>query len=427
MTSLANSIASGMEDSAPAGTECRGNELPDRLDTLCDLIRIPSCSHAGGGDEAAVQGYVEKRMREFGARVTVLDATKVEGFLEHPLCCGPERDYRNRPTIIGEIGPAGAPALLILAHSDTVPYNNEPELWKVTDPFHPLIRDGRIYGRGAGDDKCGVTTVLHLIRHFASQPERMKRRLIFASTVDEENGVGNGLLLLHLAGLRAEAALYLDGTGKFGMIGNLGGSTLYLRPKRIMAQNDLSALADRLHAGCEELSASRSVLFDSHPTFVRNDSRESSVFMRAELNASEPFLVVLFYTLPGEERATVLGQLNAMIASSLGSDAELFAVTCRQPWFEPTSLEECDPWVESFSESFFRVTGRRPDVRAGAKQDSFILRKYSGIPTISFGVSRLRGPGAIHSPDEYITCEDLEFGWSVAKRVVADWLEGGNP
>src|SRR5690606_27022290 len=99
----------------------------DLTETLCDLISIPSCSNAEGGDEGAVQAYVEGRMRQAGARVSIFDVADVKGFLEHPLCSGPERNYCNRPTVIGEIGPASAPALLILAHSDTVSINNEPE------------------------------------------------------------------------------------------------------------------------------------------------------------------------------------------------------------------------------------------------------------------------------------------------------------
>ncbi|MBQ0100797.1 MAG: M20/M25/M40 family metallo-hydrolase, partial [Lachnospiraceae bacterium] len=45
------------------------------------------------------------------------------------------------------------PALDVIAHVDVVPAG---EGWVVTRPFSPMVRDGRVYGRGTADDKCGV-------------------------------------------------------------------------------------------------------------------------------------------------------------------------------------------------------------------------------------------------------------------------------
>ena len=58
----------------------------------------------------------------------------------------------GNPITYGEkfIGP-DAPTVLVYAHMDVMPVD-PPEKW-ISPPFEPVIRDGRIYARGADDDK----------------------------------------------------------------------------------------------------------------------------------------------------------------------------------------------------------------------------------------------------------------------------------
>jgi acetylornithine deacetylase/succinyl-diaminopimelate desuccinylase-like protein len=126
--------------------------MPSRLlDELLDWLRIPSIS-TGGGDPADLEraaAWVVQRINAAGGEGRLVTTN-------------------GNPLAVGELraGRPDAPTVLIYGHYD-VQSVGDPAAW-TTPPFAPEIRDGRVYARGAADDKGNFLPLLHVACELAA-------------------------------------------------------------------------------------------------------------------------------------------------------------------------------------------------------------------------------------------------------------------
>ena len=169
------------------------------MEDLKKIVRIPSISSlpAHAGDIKTCASHLAAEMRRCGARVTRVMPTPL-----HPMVYG---EWPRVP---------GAPTVLVYGHYDVQPVDPLGE-WK-TPPFQPSVRGGKLYGRGAIDDKGQVYLHLKALESLSKNggvPINVK----FISEGEEEYGSPSleGFLRRNRKMLAADA-LFVSDTGMYG-------------------------------------------------------------------------------------------------------------------------------------------------------------------------------------------------------------------
>jgi acetylornithine deacetylase/succinyl-diaminopimelate desuccinylase-like protein len=118
----------------------------------------------------------------------------------------------GHPVVLGEwLGAPDAPTILVYGHYDVQPPGDE-SAWD-TPPFSPSVRDGRIYARGATDDKGPVLVALEVAEAFLDQVGALPLNVRFLIEGEEEIGSPSlaGFLRDHRAELAADLVVSADG------------------------------------------------------------------------------------------------------------------------------------------------------------------------------------------------------------------------
>ena len=138
---------------------------------LKEFLRIPSIStnEENKGDMQKCADYVERKMREAG-----LSKTKVFQTEGHPI-------------VYGEwLGAKGKPTVLFYGHYDVQPVD-PIELWQ-TPPFEPVVKDGKIWARGATDDKGQLFVHIKSVEAYLKETGELPLNVKFLIEGEEEIG-----------------------------------------------------------------------------------------------------------------------------------------------------------------------------------------------------------------------------------------------
>lgn len=130
------------------------NLMPSIVEDLASLVRIPSCGFPGFDPEPVRQSAE--------AVTTLLKQAGIDDVQMFEIKGG-------HPAVFGQIAaPAGKPTVLLYAHHDVQP-PGPLDQWD-SPPYEPVVREGRMFGRGASDDKSGIVMHTAAIRAFDAKP-----------------------------------------------------------------------------------------------------------------------------------------------------------------------------------------------------------------------------------------------------------------
>lgn len=191
------------EDQIAAITKSVSDGFDEQIAYTQKLIRF------GGqrGEEADVQDFVFQQFAARGYETIKFDMDEQE-LAQHIGAGKFSPTHSHAPIVVGTHKPKaqckGGKSLILNGHIDVVPLG-PTDMWK-DDPYSAKIDGDKLYGRGAGDMRSGHAAnlwALDALRRIGLQPAS---EVILQSVVEEES-TGNGTLMTHLKGYKADAAL----------------------------------------------------------------------------------------------------------------------------------------------------------------------------------------------------------------------------
>jgi succinyl-diaminopimelate desuccinylase len=371
------------------------------------LVTIDSQNPGAG--EGACARWVHERLRRAGIEVTSQSVL-------------PGRD-----NLIARVPGRDAPRLVLLAHMDTVPAGAG---WTVP-PLGGVVRNGRIYGRGAADMKAGLAVAVNLLEAL-TQAGMPRGDVILCATVDEEgpemagahalvaNHVinrGDQVLALEPTGLRlriAQVGLRWLELTVHGKMAHAGRAHLGLDANHIMAR-----VVDRLKARVAALPYRDDLLGGALFTCGTLDGGVATNVVPPSCHARLDVRLVPPMTVD-DATALVRAVVDETIRDFPGARYELAGLGAARP---PVRADADCHLITCLRDAYRAVTGA--PLESGGADGHEAYTDASMIAALTGSRScTVFGPGSsdqAHTADEFVAIADIESASAVLERLLAQW------
>lgn len=341
------------------------------------------------------------------------------------LRCEVEEVEPGRPNVYARLeGEGPGKRLNFNGHTDTIPV---VEGWE-TDPFAPVVKDGRLYGLGACDMKGGIACILDMMRAFVESGYPFNGELSFSGVIDEE-AYGEGAKAMLKTDYGKVDAIVLaepypgDETKPIPL--GITGKILYdIHVKGRAAHGFRPQLGINAIEEAGEILASLDKLeFKEHPDFGRGNYSTLkieggyeiySVVVPARCRFEVNRLLV-----PGETVETAIEDMERLIGTlELESDVE---VRTKPPRYEAYVMEKDEDIIRVFDSVYKEVMDVEPHYEyAYGITDANIFAGEGKIPCLHLGPQR----GGAHQKNEYVLLDWLPPVSKMYALIAARFLGG---
>jgi acetylornithine deacetylase/succinyl-diaminopimelate desuccinylase-like protein len=355
------------------------------IDLLKDLVAIDSVNPSlvpGGAGESAIAERIAAELRASDIDAGIVEAAP------------------GRPNVFGVIdsGRPG-PALMLCGHSDTVGVEG------MAAPFDPVIRDGKLFGRGSQDMKGGVASILGAARRLAESPAGLKGRVIVAIVADEEYAsIGADAVVTDW---KADAAVVTEPTDLMIGIGHKGFEWVEVEAQGVAAHGsrpddgvDAILMMGRVLGELDALERAF-VAGPHHPLLGRPSLHASLIGGGRELSTypDRCTLSIERRTVAGERPQSLVREVEAILGRLRRADprfaAQARSLFDRSPYLTP----EGHPLPVLLRESL----GRETTVGALSFWTDAAILGAAGMASVVFGP----GGAGLHGLEEYVRVDEV--------------------
>ena len=309
---------------------------------------------------------------------------------------------------------ASKKAILITPHIDTVPFGKG---WKF-DPLGGKIHRGKIYGRGASDDKGNLACCMEVMHSLIEDKTSLKRDLILAATVDEETGSHCGIIpLLSKKILRPQVALILDSDEFDAIIAQKG-----------LIHARVQIFGKKAHAayhwlGCNAIEQASQIIQDlkTHPfKFRRHPLLRAPTTNIGTIRGGDKVNMVADFCefaldvryLPGTNPRGLINEIKTVIRRT--TERFKFIIDDLQ---DPYEMDRCHPFVKTYLNTAQKMSYKTILKGSEGATVMTFFKKY-GIPAFATGYA---SRGTAHTTDEYVSIENLYQGAKLLEAFLKEY------
>lgn len=420
--SLDPALAAQILDSVAANFE-------EQLALTKALIRFPSLR----GEEQACQDFV---FREMTRRGFAMDRFAMDegAITRHPGGSPFSAEHSKAPIVVGIHRPRTETgrSLILQSHVDVVPAG-PLALW-TRPPFEPHVEGDWLYGRGGADMKAGhaaMFAVFDALKRIGLQPAAT----VTVQSVVEEESTGNGALMTHLRGYRADAVLIPEPEDEKIVRANAGvlwfqvevaGHPVHVREAGA-GQNAIEASFGIIKA-LRDLEARWNAKKGEHPALGREDhpiNLNIGKIAGGDWASSVPAWCrfdcrIAIY--PGEKPETMQRAIEEAIAGAARGDRFLANNPPRVAWngftVEGYVLEPGSEAEACLARAHETATGEPlADLVTPAYLDTRVYALYDKVPALCYGPFSEN----IHGFDERVSLKSLQRITGAMALFVAEW------